>query len=662
MSNAQAGRARARLTVYLLGVGLTAAAVGVVGWRLLVEDRTQQRQQIAERLETTADRVGVQLRDGLAGIRARVVALVGAEESTSTAALAWADELAPDALVVAFEQDGLRAWPSNRLQFSPADSDSAPDDMQEAVFAAGERLEHRDANPTAAAAVFARLSESDDPDIKAGALLRLARNLRKAGRHQDALAAYERLLDCGAVTIAGRPATLLALDGRLATWRELDDDEAAGREAGLLLERLQNANWPISSGTFEHYWAVAGEAIATTGGTPDALDADRFGVSSTVEALWTTWRAGRNPGDLATVATGPQPLIVGEQHEDGWVGFVAGSASYQLWLEEQVEPLLTRQRAGLVLLDSNGRLVAGIEPPESTAIPVARRTAAETGLPWTLHVFSADPDGELALLAGRRRLIAVGLVVMAGLVIVGGVLSVQSVRRDLRVASLKSSLMAAVSHEFRTPLTLMRQTTEALADGRIEDGETRHRYYQRQLRATARLQRLVEGVLDFGRLEAGGLELVHERLDAAAWVKDVVRSFNDELDGTAPAVQVDSQASGIAVRADREALTRALWNLLDNAVKYSPAGSPVEVSATTTVDRFTIDVCDRGPGVDPTERTAIFEKFTRGRTTAGRTQGSGLGLALAREIARAHGGDVTVDAHPGGGSIFTLSVPIGAQP
>jgi two-component system sensor histidine kinase KdpD len=230
------------------------------------------------------------------------------------------------------------------------------------------------------------------------------------------------------------------------------------------------------------------------------------------------------------------------------------------------------------------------------------------------------------------------------------------------VVDLKSSLVAAVSHEFRTPLTLLRQTTEALAEGRVSDTPTRQRYYSRQLRATGRLQRLVEGMLDFARLEAGAFELTAESFDAEDWIAAVTRAFDSEAEGNVAPVRLEAALSGVNLHADREALTRALWNLLDNAMKYSPEGSPVAVRVREEASRILVEVHDRGPGVDPGERDAIFDKFARGRRAAGRAQGTGLGLAMAREIARAHGGDVTVHGRSGGGSIFILSVPLGDRP
>ena len=352
-------------------------------------------------------------------------------------------------------------------------------------------------------------------------------------------------------------------------------------------------------------------------------------------------------------------LVVGQSLENTWIGLVAGPDFASRQIVDKIAPLLDRYRAEVLLLDQDGRsLVPSTISPDSPTIPIARRTTAETGLPWSCTFFSADLDQELALLAGRRRFLATGLVVMTVLLVAGGVLSAQSVRRELKVADLKSSLVAAVSHEFRTPLTLLRQTTEALADGRVDNADAQRRYYDMQLRATDRLQRLVEGMLDFGRLEAGAFELVREPFGFTTWVQEVTESFNVETANDATPVRVEAASPETLVHADREALTRALWNLLDNAVKYSPAGAEVQVKIRTEDGQVAAQVCDRGPGIAANECEAIFDKFARGRHAAGAAQGTGLGLAMAREISRAHGGDVVVESRAGGGSIFTLSVPL----
>jgi signal transduction histidine kinase len=179
-------------------------------------------------------------------------------------------------------------------------------------------------------------------------------------------------------------------------------------------------------------------------------------------------------------------------------------------------------------------------------------------------------------------------------------------------------------------------------------------------RETDRLQRLVEGLLDFARMEAGALEFHRVPLVVGDLVREVVAQFREALAADGWTVELADELTGpVRVCADAEALSRALWNLLDNAAKYSPDHRTVWVTVRREDGAVAIAVRDRGLGIAPAERAAIFDKFVRG-ASAGRvgTKGTGIGLAMVRHIVRAHGGTVAVESEPGAGSTFTLRLPV----
>ncbi len=161
--------------------------------------------------------------------------------------------------------------------------------------------------------------------------------------------------------------------------------------------------------------------------------------------------------------------------------------------------------------------------------PRARRTRAESGLPWELQIVSADPSADRARVVGRQRVLLTvsGLVVLV--VVAAMYFSSRAVARELEVARLRSEFVSAVSHDFRTPLTSLRQVTEALAGERVA-ADRRSAYYGIQLRAIDRLHRLVEGLLDFGRIEAGAHEFEQRPIQVRPWVEGVVRAFQAEVD------------------------------------------------------------------------------------------------------------------------------------
>jgi two-component system phosphate regulon sensor histidine kinase PhoR len=218
-----------------------------------------------------------------------------------------------------------------------------------------------------------------------------------------------------------------------------------------------------------------------------------------------------------------------------------------------------------------------------------------------------------------------------------------------------------VSHEFRTPLASLRHVAELLDENDELPGDRRRALYGVISRNATRLGGLVDTLLDFTRFESGRRPYAFRSIDAGALVASVVEDFTREIDDGQVHVSSLVATGDLSMDADAEALTRALWNLLDNAAKYGPRPCHIEVSVMRTADQIEFAVRDDGPGIPAREQQNVFEKFVRGEDAARRgIRGTGLGLAIVSHVAQAHGGGVKVESEPGGGTTFRIVLPVAA--
>jgi signal transduction histidine kinase len=348
-----------------------------------------------------------------------------------------------------------------------------------------------------------------------------------------------------------------------------------------------------------------------------------------------------------------EPVLISWTGGAGRLDAVLASGEYLVFMWSQASHGLPVQ-GGLV--DADRKLAAGSAVRADLRVA---RTADATGLPWTIHVASADPDADSAAFAGRRRLLLAGFSVLALVLVAGSYFITRSIAREVAVTRLQSEFVSTVSHEFRTPLTSIRQMAEMLAKGRVPADDLRQQSYDILSHESERLERLVESLLDFGRAEAGVSRYTFERLDAIALVGDIVDGVRETAGAKGFEFDVRSTEAPVYVEADRDALGLAVRNLLDNAVKYSPECRTVWVETVRAGRRLEIRVRDRGVGIPPGEQRAIFDRFVRGSTSrrAG-IKGTGIGLALARHIVNAHHGEIRLESSPGQGSTFTVVLPV----
>jgi signal transduction histidine kinase len=250
----------------------------------------------------------------------------------------------------------------------------------------------------------------------------------------------------------------------------------------------------------------------------------------------------------------------------------------------------------------------------------------------------------------------IDLMLLAGLSLVFA-----NVRRELHLSRLKSDFVANVSHELKTPLALIRLFAETLELGRVPSAEKARQYHGIINKESRRLTQLINNILDFSRIEAGRREYSFVLGDVGTVVRDVVDAYRFPIEQQGFALEVEVADDLPELSLDPEAISQALINLVNNAIKYSQQTKQIRIRAFRQGERVLVAVQDSGIGIPKAEQRKIFEKFYRAESSlVHSTKGSGLGLALVRHIMEAHGGAIEVTSAPGEGSTFTLVLPVGA--
>jgi signal transduction histidine kinase len=221
---------------------------------------------------------------------------------------------------------------------------------------------------------------------------------------------------------------------------------------------------------------------------------------------------------------------------------------------------------------------------------------------------------------------------------------------------LRKDLIAWVSHDLQTPLASMRAILEALSDGVVEEPETVKRYLNTAQRDVRSLSALIDDLFQMAQLDAGGIPLEKENASLADLISDTLESFSALASQEEITLGGSAEANVDPVSMDTQSIGRVLNNLIGNALRHTPAGGQVEVGVQRTTAGVEVTVRDSGEGIRAEDLPKIFESFYRGEKSRSRaTGGAGLGLAVARGIVRAHGGDIRVESQPGDTRfIFTL--------
>lgn len=320
--------------------------------------------------------------------------------------------------------------------------------------------------------------------------------------------------------------------------------------------------------------------------------------------------------------------------------------------------LNSAQHTGWVIRDKEG--IPILESVDWETGSINAQTNFKGNFPdWQLELSQQDPRLFESFLTSRRGIYFLIFLLIGGILIFGLILTVRTVSRELELARMKSDFVSTISHEFKSPLTSIRQLAEMLQMGRVPSEDRRQKYYDVLVEQSERLTHLTDNILSFAKMEEGKKDFVFENLDIQTLLEDIVSAFQDRVSHENFTLDLIVKGSLPNLTADGAALTQAINNLIDNAIKYSGETIKANVYASAEVNDLVIAVEDFGLGIKSEEVDKIFDRFYRGGDELTRTvKGSGLGLTLVKQIVESHKGTVSVKSEPGQGSTFTIKLPL----
>jgi signal transduction histidine kinase len=517
-------------------------------------------------------------------------------------------------------------------------------------------------NPAGAVPILDTLIATtvDARDI-AFARLALARVLTKVGRPRGAELEYRRLLS----------SDLSVADEQGIPFAAYAAAHLASSEAGLVLKRMAGLPAPLCCSTRA---ALAPQALYML---RDALhlalqhapgNAPR--VADLPVALETAVHDAERSDALAqalpTLSANARAMSDSAGASSSWVVYGSGSDAWAVsWIPATSgSDTLVALDVGPVLEDVNRSLYQRTSIAMHVRVAEAGEPSAQAFGPG-LAGFRVDlpPSLGVARMTALARLSYAGMLALAlGVTFFGAYLIWLDVRRELRLADLRSQFVASVSHELKTPLTAIRMFAETMLIDPSQDAERGREYLETIVHESERLTRLLNNVLDFSQIDRGEKAYRFTPTALGDVVDRAARTMEYPLSQLGFRLRVTSDGANPSVDADEDALQQAVLNLLANAIKYSGDRRDIDLRLQRVNGEAIIEVEDHGVGVAPAHVARLAEKFFRAPTPENaRIPGTGLGLTLVDHIASAHGGRLRIDSQLGHGSVFAIHLPISAS-
>ena len=333
--------------------------------------------------------------------------------------------------------------------------------------------------------------------------------------------------------------------------------------------------------------------------------------------------------------------------EDGHLGYLVDRRVLEELAEERLQNLTVAE-------DFHGSLIRLEDHDTKT---VAEEELFELASFPSFAVTFLDKENSGGLFDFRRHFFfySMGFLLLVAVSVL--IFTYRAVSHEMEVARLKADFVSAVSHEFRSPLTAIQALLERLELERVSDKPMLKRYHQVIRQEVHRLATLVNGLLDFARLEEGRKEFHLEPSDLVQLLREAVKSFHNLGHGERVHL-IETDTNSIVVPVDRTAVAQCIKNLIENAIKFSNEGGTIRISVTAGESSLEVRVADTGLGIATDDIPKLFQRFYRvDKSRSDRIESNGLGLAIAHRILQLHDSTISVESMPGKGSCFSFDLP-----
>ncbi len=587
-----------------------------------------------------------------------------------------------DPLLLAFSIDDsgiTKRILTHRLLYLPDEilGEQSAKQEQKTSLNEGLRLEFEDHNLPEAISFYQKLmNRTFDPTEKIQFLFITARLFNKMNRPDSSKTIYEKIrYDCPDCLLNGKiPVSLAATFEILKINRQLGEKEEMKNNSRVLVDFLLHPSCSYSEDQFEWFYQSAQEMIRENELLPDSLfkilDSRKVKTES-VKHLMSRFdfSAGISKVDSVRLRKGVlfTPVI-----QDGLTALVLSlplpdrgktffiidfPAFFKYELESLLRHLDPEEMMNIRIEDNAGKEIFTkkiSEEADYIAFPFPENLPG-----WKLLMSEERPGFMVFLVKAGSGVYLYVFILIVLLMVLGFTFTIYTLNSELRLNRLKSEFISNVSHELKSPLTSIRMMTEMLHQKRVTSEEQKSDYYSAMLAESERLSHLIDNILDFSRMEEDRKVYTFTEINPDELIRWFLDSIREKITDSGFEVRFIISGTIPFIMADRDGLLQILYNLVDNAIKFSGTSRRIDIEVSAGEDEVQLKVRDYGIGILMTDQEKIFDRFYRsGEANRLRIAGSGIGLTIVKKIIEAHNWKIAMTSDVGKGSCFTISIPV----